>query len=229
MTYLREIPMLMKHIQEHGGNVLSGAGEMLWSKMMFEPIKEIWENRNFFGYNIYDENAPFYKQAWQTIKYELGESAPITVSSAQRALDTGGTWTKDVVLAVLGFGPAPSYVEKSAIQNRISFLYNENKAPRSRTYQEGEVSHEKMRARTRFLAALHGNDPAAIAQAREDAIKAGYSGKAISAIARIPSDVFLFSELPEADQQAIMRQANNEEIERHIGHAHTKIKVPMRE
>jgi hypothetical protein len=54
------------------------------------------------------------------------------------------------------FGPAPSYAEKSAIQKRISFLYNEHVAPQSRTYQEGEVSHEKMRARTRLLAALQG-------------------------------------------------------------------------
>jgi len=49
MTYLREIPMLTKHIQEHGGNILAGAREMLWTKLMFEPFKEIWENRDFFG------------------------------------------------------------------------------------------------------------------------------------------------------------------------------------
>jgi hypothetical protein len=26
MTYLRKIPTLIKHIQEHGGNILAGAG-----------------------------------------------------------------------------------------------------------------------------------------------------------------------------------------------------------
>ncbi len=51
------------------------------------------------------------------------------------------------------FGPTPSYAEKSAIQNRIAYLYNQHVAPQSRTYQEGEVSHVKMRARTRLLAA----------------------------------------------------------------------------
>src|SRR5467141_316625 len=89
---------------------------------MFEPLKEILENRDFYGYNIRDENAAWYKQTWQTIAHMFGDLTPISVSSAQRALDTGGTWSKDAVLAVLGFGPAPSYAERSTIQNRISFL-----------------------------------------------------------------------------------------------------------
>jgi hypothetical protein len=39
----------------------------------------------------------------------------------------------------------------------------------------------------------------------------------------------MFSRLPEADQQAILRQANKEEFERYIGHAHMKLRGPMRE
>ncbi len=102
-------------------------------------------------------------------------------------------------------------------------------APQSRTYQEGEVSHEKMRARTRLLQALHSKDADAIKQAKADAIKAGYSNAAVGAIGRTPSDVFLFSKLPEADQQAILRQANKQEFERYIGHAHMKLRGPMRQ
>jgi hypothetical protein len=48
-------------------------------------------------------------------------------------------------------------------------------------------------------------------------------------IGRTPSDVFLFSELPEADQQAILRQANKDEFERYINHAHMKLRKPMRD
>jgi hypothetical protein len=229
MSYLREVPMLLKHVQEHGGNILAGAGEMLWTKLMFEPLKEAWENRDYYGYNIRDENAPWYKQVWQTIAFGFKDLMPISITGSQRALDTGGTWSKDVVLAVLGFGPAPAYAEKSAIQNRISHLYNEHVAPQSRTYQEGEVSHEKMRARTRLLQALHSKDPEAIKQAKAEAIKAGYSAEAVGKIGTVPSDVFLFSKLPEADQQAILRQANKDEFERYIGHAHMKLRVPMRQ
>ncbi len=86
-----------------------------------------------------------------------------------------------------------------------------------------------MRARTRLLAALHSKDAEAIKQAKADAIKAGYSNAAVGAIGRTPSHVFLFSKLPEADQQAILRQANKEEFERYIGPAHQKIRARMRE
>jgi hypothetical protein len=53
--------------------------------------------------------------------------------------------------------------------------------------------------------------------------------EAVNAIGRTPSDVFLFSKLPEADQQAILRQANKDEFERYIGHAHMKLRKPMRD
>jgi hypothetical protein len=86
-----------------------------------------------------------------------------------------------------------------------------------------------MRARTRLLQALHSKDPEAIKQAKAEAIKAGYSTEAVNAIGRTPSDVFLFSKLPEADQKAILRQANAQEFERYIGHAHMKLRKPMRD
>jgi hypothetical protein len=72
---------------------------MLWTKLMFEPFKQIWENRDYYDYNIRDENAPWYKPVWQTIRHTIGDLAPISSSSAERALDTGGTMTKDVPLA----------------------------------------------------------------------------------------------------------------------------------
>jgi hypothetical protein len=81
----------------------------------------------------------------------------------------------------------------------------------------------------RLLGCTCRGDPEAIKQAKADAIKAGYSNAAVGAIGRTPSDVFLFSKLPEADQHAILRQANKKEFERYVGHAHTKLRVPMRQ
>jgi hypothetical protein len=234
----------MKHIQEHGRNILAGVGEMLWTKLMFEPLKEILENRDYFGYNIRDENAPWYKQVWQTIAHSFGDLTPISVSSAQHALDTGGTMTKDVPLAILGFGPAPGYVEKSAIQNRIAYLYGEHVAPASRPEEEGETSRERMRARTQLLTAIHdrrkaigeGADQAtvkkldnAVAEASRNARAAGYTPAGIARIISTPSDVSMFSRLPEADQRAILRQASDQEFERYVTHAHMKIRAQARE
>jgi hypothetical protein len=81
----------------------------------------------------------------------------------------------------------------------------------------------------RLLGCTCRGDPEAIKQAKADAIKAGYSNAAVGAIGRTPSDVFLFSKLPEADQQAILRQATPEEFDRYISHAHQKLRRPMRD
>jgi hypothetical protein len=81
----------------------------------------------------------------------------------------------------------------------------------------------------RLLGCTCRGDPEAIKQAKADAIKAGYSNAAVGKIGTVPSDVFLFSKLPEADQQAILRQANDTEFARYVGHAHQKLRVPMRQ
>jgi hypothetical protein len=81
----------------------------------------------------------------------------------------------------------------------------------------------------RLLGCTCRGDPEAIKQAKADAIKAGYSVTAVGAIGRTPSDVFLFSKLPEADQEAILRQANPTEFDRYVGHAKKKIRAPMRD
>src|SRR5262249_42065716 len=56
MSYLREVPMLWHHAQQHGGDWIAGGWEMLWSKTLFEPLKEIVQNRDYYGFNIRDEN-----------------------------------------------------------------------------------------------------------------------------------------------------------------------------
>jgi hypothetical protein len=81
----------------------------------------------------------------------------------------------------------------------------------------------------RLLGCTCRGDPEAIKQAKADAIKAGYSNTAVGAIGRTPSGVFLFSKLPQADQQAILRQANKDEFERYVTHAHMKLRKPMRD
>ena len=70
MFYLREIPMFQKHAQEHGGGiggVLAGGKDMLLSKMLFEPIHELWNNRNYFGSEIWDTNASGFQQLMQAL------------------------------------------------------------------------------------------------------------------------------------------------------------------
>jgi hypothetical protein len=222
--YLREVPMAIQHISERGGNVATGIGDMLWNKMMFEPFTEMWNNRNYYGYNIWDENAPLYKQVYQGVKNWVKDQTPMSITGANRASDTGGT-TKDQLMAYAGFAPAPSYVEKSGIQNRISYLYRQHVQPTSRTEEEGEMSEAQVSARHHILLARQNQDPQALTAAIQQARDAGLSPGSIRNVGKMPADVSMYKRLPNADQKAILNQASDEDFLRYIRQANTKVKA----
>jgi hypothetical protein len=91
----------------------------------------------------------------------------------------------------------------------------------SNTYDSGG-------ARSKFLRSGRLNSTA-VGEASRNARAAGYTPNAIQRIISTPSDVSMFSRLPEADQWAILRQANDKEFERYVTHARSKIRAQMRE
>lgn len=243
MFYLREVPMLIKHVQERGGNVLSGAGEMIWNKMMLEPFTELMNNRDYYGYNIWDENAPIYKQIWQALHHTFGDQNPMALSGAQQAARLSGhefpstkeaiehpdrlldaLRAKGVDLSILGFGPAPSYVEKSSIQNRIGYLYRQHVAPVSKPNADEETSVDKMAVRTAIMIAKRDKDSEMLNLARERGRALGMTPKYLADIGKTPTDVYLFSRLPDADQRSLLADASSEERARYLQHAHLKVR-----
>jgi hypothetical protein len=246
MSYIREIPMLMKHIQERGGNALTGTAEMVWNKLMFEPFHELMNNRDYYGYNIWDENAPIYKQIWQGIRHMWGDQSPMTLAGAKRAAELSGKEfpsltdavthpdklldalkAKGVDLSMLGFGPAPAYVEKSSIQNRIGYLYQQHVAPGSRPHADEENVEEKMAVRTAIMIAKRDHDPEMMQAARERGRAIGLTPKYMAEIGKTPTDVYLFSRLPADDQKSILARATPEEKERYFKHASGKVKAEL--
>ena len=247
MFYLREIPMLLKHIQEHGGNVLAGAKEMLWNKLMFEPFAELVNNRDYYGYNIWDENAPLYKKIWQAARHMYADQfSPMSVSGAKHAAELSGKPfpsfaealqhpervgeamnAKGVLLSGLGFGPAPAYVEKTALQNRIAYLYQQHVAPASKPEEQGENTEAKMGIRQAILIARRDHDSAALNEAYKRGKEAGLSQTYMNRIGREATDIYLFSRLPNEDQKAILLQANREELNRYWPKAHSAVKAEI--
>jgi hypothetical protein len=212
MSYLREVPMLLKHIQEQGGNVVTGAGEMLYNKMMIEPIREMWNNRDYYGSDIWDVNGPIYMKAVQALKHVFGDNfLPITFTGAQRALLTGGQWY-EALLAGMGFGPAPSYAARDATQNRIAYLYDRHVAPFARPEDSGEKSRARIDIRSQLLQAQKSGDQEGLQKAANKWMENGGSRLSLSnVLLHIPSDVTMFRALPQADQEAIMKGATPEQ------------------
>jgi hypothetical protein len=218
MFYSREGPMLAKHIQEKGGGIggtLRGLGEMLWNKTMFQPIKELWQNRNYFGREVWDTNAPAYKQLEQVAQHIIGEQfMPMSITGAKRAQETGGR-PIETPLALAGFGPAPAYAEKSAMQNQIGHMFREHVSPEVKPYQDEDVTHAQQVARNAILMAKQRNDPAELQAAIEMAQKSGMKPKSIASTGKVPSDVYMFGRLPTQDQTHLLGIATPEEYKRY--------------
>jgi hypothetical protein len=112
--------MLAKHIQERGGfesvgTILGGLKEMVWGKMLLQPLYELYNNRDYFGREVFDHNAPGYKQLEQAAQHIFLEQAlPMSFTSAERATGATGNVlqrigttlsTPEGLLSYAGFGP----------------------------------------------------------------------------------------------------------------------------
>lgn len=222
MTYLREIPMFVKHVQEQGGSVIKGAASMLYNKLMIEPVVELLRNRDYYGSNIWDVNSPMYQQAWQAIRHTFGENFnPIAVTGAKRSMQTGGSWWEGG-LSFLGFGPAPAYAEKTATQNRIQYLFMQHAAPAERTQMQGEQAKQRGDIRAELLAAKKANDPNALRAAAMKWFAAGGSRTGMSnLLLGVGSDIGMFKALPEDDQKAVLANAPPEEYKKYFPYLKT--------
>jgi hypothetical protein len=231
MTYTREIPMLMKHVEEHGGvgtfggGMMAGAWDMVWNKMLLQPFKELYDNRSYYGKEIYDTNAPGYEQLMEMGKHIWGNQlSPMSVTGAKKSQETGGM-PHEAVLSLMGFGPAPSYAEKSAMQNRIGALFQAHVAPGSRPYEEEANTTARLQARNDILIAKQRGDREKLVEAIVAARKAGLKDPYIKeTIAGVSGDQKMFKRLPDTDQTHLLNSASKDEVKRYLPHAHTKVR-----
>lgn len=228
MFYTREIPMAQKHIEEKQGNVFAGLRSMLWNKMMFEPFYEFYNNRDYYGFNIWNESAPWYQQAYQMGRYILSDSfSPITITGAKNALQKSGKWDENDSLltkmkkivtepegqaAIAGFGPAPAYASKSAALNRLSYLFQRYVAPHERPEMERDVMEARHDARIALDVARQNKDAAAATRAAQRLVELGVGKKAMMSS---NPDVYMFTRLPYSIQTEFLKDLPPAEFKRY--------------
>jgi len=215
--------MALKNIEEQQ-SVPGGLVQMLYHKMLFQPVVEMAKNKDYFGSQIYDENAPFYKQMFQMGKYLVGDQLnPISVSGAKRALQLSGKpfttadvfkqiTDRDVVMPFLGFGPAPGYASKSPMENRIMYLFLHHAASEAKSFEVGAKSQEKSEARISYLGAIQKNDPEARKAAALKLASLGVKTPDIQKLQPGGSIQYMFGRLPFPDQKNLLTQMTPEEF-----------------
>ena len=233
--YTREVPMAMKNIEEQQ-SVPAGLAQMLYHKMLFQPFIEMGQNKDYFGNQIYDENAPFFKQAYQFGSHLVSDQLnPMSVAGAKRALQLSGKpnttldvlkqlTDRDVVLPFLGFGPAPAYASKSPLENRIQYLFKRYVAPEAKSFETGAKSVEKSEARTAYLGAMQRGDQQAKIEAAKKLAALGVQTKEINKLQPGGSIQYMFQRLPAPDQKALLKTMSKEEFKQFFPKAQKRLR-----
>ena len=216
MFYTRELAQAKGHIEEQG-SVTKGLGHMLWNKMMLEPIVEAYNNRDFFGYQLYDPQANWFKQWGQLAGRLMGEEFnPIVASNITKAQQTGGGVGANV-LSTLGFGPAPAYIAKDPLQNRIAHLFYEGPGAGVKPYENKERDQERRNARADLAMAKQRGDTAASQEATKRLVASGVNPKTINQEQYGTADVYQFSRLDGTTQKQLVAQMSEDQFKKYAG------------
>lgn len=114
-AFTRELTAAYFHIRDQGP--LHGLAHEAVNKMSpaLSLISEMWNNKDYWGYDIVDPDASLGAKAAEAIKGVANDLLPISVQSSQRP----GTTFADKVLAFSGYNPAPAYQSRSFAQAEI--------------------------------------------------------------------------------------------------------------
>jgi hypothetical protein len=231
--YTREVPMAAKNMQERD-SIIGGLTQMLYHKMMISPFVELYNNKDYSGYSIWNENSPGWQQIQQMGMHVMSDQmSPMSVSGAKRALDLSGKphgtadvikqiGDRDVYMPLLGFGPAPSYASKSAFSNRLQFLFKQSVAPERKSFDVSARSKDRSDARREYMGAMQRDDDAARMAAAQKMASLGMKTREIKKLQPGGSDVYMFGRLPPEDQKSLLKTATPEEFNTFYPHMNKK-------
>ena len=176
------LPTYVKDLLAYAKQPLTTIGHK--SHPLLSVLNDVANNRDYYGYEIRDPNAPTTSQAGQVAKYVISSYEPFWTRGARQTWKTGKGAAR---LAAPYFGtmPAPAYIVRSSIQNQISHLYHLRTGERTKPYEAREADAEKRAARDTsamdvyMFKRLPKSDQAALARKMSPEEKARY-GVAVS-------------------------------------------------
>lgn len=162
MFFTREFAAFYYHIKQQG--LFEGAWDWVEAKQapMVESMIEAINNRDFYGDQVYDINAPLPEQIAQIMEHMwVGTTVPI---SLQANTEGPGQTPSQMALALAGFTKAPGYVMDSGPVGQIQQAYKATHNGDVTAY--GDVARHTLlhQARMYYQQYLKNRDPDAYAE-----------------------------------------------------------------
>ena len=140
----------------------------IWSNLF-----SIWQNKDFWGNQIYSPDDPHYKQGLSALGYEASAFEPFALSGYEQNRKQGAGVAKSVA-PFFGLTPAASWIDKSPAEERAEELENRIHAGDVHTSEEAAKYQAYLQLRNQITKA--GTDGKAITQA----IQTGISNKVVA-------------------------------------------------
>lgn len=174
----------------------------------FGKMMDLYNNEDFYKYNIYDETDPVYKQLIDAGKYAAPK--PFSITSAQKMKEKGEPVSKQA-LSFMGFNKAPGYLEHSDLESEILDLYSiRNTSVKPLKMKEANDKKKEIRE-------MYKKDISKAQEMANDAVKEGLLRP--TQVTRLFRDVaknedamvFFFKRLPESDKEYLATKMTEEE------------------
>jgi hypothetical protein len=172
---------------------------------------DLWNNKDFYGYNIYDETDPAYKKLVDAGKYVAPK--PFSITSFQKMKEKGEPVSKQA-LSFFGFNKAPGYLEHSDLETEILDLYNiRNTSVKPLKMKEANDKKKEIRE-------MYKKDIGKAQEMANEAVNEGLLRP--TQVSRLFKDVaknqdamvFFFKKLPESDKEYLVTKMTDEEKEK---------------
>ncbi len=222
--YTREYFSALNHYRKQG--TVGGSTALVENKLnpVLSTLSDIYNNKDYYGYQIRDTNSPIMVQSAQFLDYMMKNAlAPISLAGAIRASSVDGK--KGVFLSFAGFNPAPKYIAESQMESKIYSILD-RRTGGVKPLDSKIKSDSKSNIRRLYLSGKIKEANVAL----DNAIKAGYiSPRGKRSFIRtldIPSDVRAFGALSQftSDQRHLLSNMTEKELERYAGHASLKLR-----
>lgn len=145
-TYYRDY----EHLMSSPARYAKGSISTLWTK-----IPEVWNNKDFYGQQVYNPNDPLWKEAADGLAHLI--NMPFGFSNYMQAKESGGN-ANAAILGFLGFTKAPREVDMSVAEKTANKIILE-KMDGLPGRNEKQQAHSE--ARREIIHMMKQNDPEA--------------------------------------------------------------------
>lgn len=178
-------------------------------------------NKDFYGVDIRDKDAPAVKQAEQFAKHLGKMFLPFSWSSYKRGKKIHG---KGSIMPFLGFPLAPGHITKSKIQKEIYDIFSK-RFGRSKSKKMFEKMEHKRELRNLWRNKKYREANELRRKLIREKIVSPQSIRMIISGASTPPDARVFSMLSEDDQKDLIKKMDKEEIKKYLRYSKRKIRI----